>query len=256
MKRLFIVIIPVVLLLNCAQILRKRPLSTENITAYDICGRVEKNYLKLSTIKGRAHLSMEMPGMGFTVVSQITLKMPDSLSIKVKAGFGMGVGSIFVDGDRFTIYSAMQNLVYYGDVDSFDLKQFLQVNIKFQDLIGLISGTPLIERTAHSQLSIDKNKYLVTIKTENQIKKYWVAPKRFVVTDFCLYNNKHELIIKQEFRQFHKERGVVLPKIIRINRPQGKERVTLMYTDRKTNGKVKPGDFSLKIPNNTQRIDL
>lgn len=256
LKRIFLVVLPVLLLMNCAQLLRKRPLSTENISVYDVKGRVKQNYLKLFTIKGRAHLSMEMPGMGFTAASNIILKMPDSLSIKVRAGLGLGIGSIFIDGKQFTIYSVMENRVYYGDIESFNLNQFLQINIKFQELFGLISGIPLIEESDHSILSIDGNKYLVTIKTDSLIKKYWVDPRRFVVTDLHLYNKKNELVIKQEFRQFYKEKGVVLPKIIKINRLKGKERVTLMYTNRKTNEKLKPEDFSIKIPDNTHRIDL
>ena len=111
MKRLVIIIISGLLLFSCARILHKKPLTIENMTVQDIRSRVEQNYGKLATIKGSAHLSMEMPGMGFTAISNIVLKMPDSLFISIKAGFGMGVGSILVDKDRFIVYSSMENRV-------------------------------------------------------------------------------------------------------------------------------------------------
>lgn len=256
MKRSIVIIISIILLFNCAKILRKQPLSTAKITIQEIRSRIEQNHWKLSSIKGRAHLSIETPAMGFTAVSNIVLKAPDSLLINIKAGFGLGIGSIFIDKDRFTVYSSVENRVYYGDINSVDLNQFFQVNIKFNDLFGLISGIPLITETEHSSLSVDNNKYLITIKSEQQIKKYWIDPKKFVITDFHLYNNRGELFIKQEFRQFHKERGVILPKIIRVNHPIGNERVTLMYTDRKTNGNTRQKDFMIKIPDSTQKINL
>lgn len=256
MKRLLIPLLTVLLFSNCARILQKKPLSTEDITVQEIRNRVEQNFWKLSSIKGSAHLSVEMPGMGFTALSNIVLKMPDSLFMNVKAGFGMGVGSIFVDKNRFAVYSSMENKVYYGDINSFDLNQFFQVNVKFNELFALISGTPIIDETEHSSLSIDESKYLITIKTDQGIKKYWIDPKKFVVTNIHLYDDKEELIVKHEFQKFYKERGVYLPKIIRVNRPKGNERVTLMYTDRKTNSGIKPKDFSIKIPDNTQIINL
>ena len=256
LKRLFMLLISVLLLVNCSRVLHKKPLSTEDITVREIRRQVKQNYLKLTAIKGRAHLTMEMPGMGVNAVSNIALKMPDLLTIEVKAGFGMGIGSVSVIKDSFTVYSAMENRVYSGNINSFDLSQFFQVKLDFGELIGLISGVPLIEESKHAILSINDNKYLISIKNDQLIKMYWVDPKKNVVSDFHLYDNNKKLIVKQEFRQFHKERGVYLPKIIKVHRPQRKERVTLMYTNRKTNGKIETKDFSLNIPKNTKKINL
>lgn len=256
MKRLAVLIVAVFLFFNCAQFLQKKPLSTESITFQEIRNRIKQNYGKLQSIKGRAHLSVEMPGMGFTVVSQIALKTPDSLLFNVKAGFGMGVGAVFVARDSFTIFSSMENKVYTGDINSFDLSQFFQLHIQFQDLIGLISGIPIILESNDASLSVNENKYLITVKNNRGIKKYWVDPEKFVITDLYLYNAKNELIVEQEFRGFQKERGVILPKTIKVTRPQSSERITLHYSARKTNGKLNRDDFVFKIPENAQKVNL
>jgi outer membrane lipoprotein-sorting protein len=101
----------------------------------------------------------------------------------------------------------------------------------------------------------DDNKYLITLASDTFVRKYWVDPKKFVVTDFHLYNGD-SLFVKQEFRKFSKERGVMLPKIIRINNPGGHQRVTVFYTDRKTNSRLKSKDFYIKIPKQVKVINL
>jgi len=256
LKRVLFFFVAILLLFNCSQILRKKPLTTDRITIQEICNRIDQNFQKLETLKGRAHLSVEMPGMGFTAISHIALKTPDSLAINVKAGFGMGVGSIFVSKDQFMVYSSMENRVYLGNVESFDMSQFFQINVKFQDLIELISGILLIDDLQNTALSIDENKFLITNKTELGTAKYWIDPDKFVVTDFQYYNNEDEVIVKQEFRSFQKEKGVFLPKIIKINRPKTAERITLMYTSRQTNKKLAAEEFLIKMPENTQQINL
>jgi len=255
LKRVYLVLLLIVLVGNCSSVIRKKPLSIDRLSLHEIRSRVEQNYGKLKSIQGKAHLTVETPQMGFNAISYIAYQHPDSLNINVKAGFGMGVGSIFVDKDSFTVYSAFENKVYRGDIHRFQPRQFMQFDIDAENLIDLITGIPVIPNDNNSAINVDKNKYVITVQDEQFSKKFWIDPKKYVVTDFHLYQND-ELMIAQEFRQFSKEQGVFLPKVIRVSHPQGQERVTLFYTDRKTNKKIKQQEFLIKIPQNSKVINL
>ena len=256
MKRILLLFFIILLFSDCANIFQRKPLSLEDVTVQKIRSRVEENYWKLKSIKGRAHLSIESPEMGFTAFSNISLKLPDLLNVEVKAGLGFGVGSILVRDDQFVVYSSMENVVYYGDIQSFNLNKIGLADIQLDELMGLAAGLPLIPASGKSNLTIDDNKYVITLQSENIQKKYWIDPKKFVVTNFNIYKNDNQLFVQQEFSQFKKERGVYLPKVIKITRPEGRQRVTLFYTDRSTNKKINSDEFTIKIPDNAQKIKL
>lgn len=256
MKRFLLLFFIILLFTNCANVFQGKPLSLENVTVQKIRSRVEENYWKLKSIKGRAHLSIESPEMGFTAFSNISLKLPDLLNVEVKAGLGFGVGSILVRNNQFVVYSSMENVVYYGDVQSFNLNKIGLADIQLKELMGLAAGLPLIPAIGKSSLDIDDNKYVITLQSDSLLKRYWVDPKKFVVTNFKIYKDDNQIFVQQEFSQFKKERGVYLPKVIKITRPEKRQRVTLFYTDRSTNKNINSDEFTIKIPDNAQKIKL
>ena len=86
--------------------------------------------------------------------------------------------------------------------------------------------------------------------------KYWIDPKKFVVTEFQLFDEKNELQLKLEYKQFEKKNRVVLPKLIQLSQPKQKTRVTILYTSRTLNSNFDKKDFVLKIPEQAIRIQL
>ncbi len=197
-----------------------------------------------------------MPGTGFNAIGLISMQMPDLLKINIKAGFGMGIGSILLNGDSITAFSAIENKAFYGKSKSFNMSQIFQVNVHFIDLLKLVSGIPFFSDLDSAQLSVEDDQYIITIKTEDSMKKYWIDPRHYVVSDFHLYNKDEKLIMKQEFRQYSGKRGVFLPKIIRIYQPQNKQQITLIYEERTTNMKLTSSDFKMNIPETAEKIHL
>lgn len=241
---------------SCSRITQQKPFSGEQISIMEIRNRVQQNSWKLSSMKGQAHVTIETPQMGFTAVSDIILKQPDSLLVHVKAGFGMGVGTIFFHKNQFIVYSSMENRAYLGDINAFRLRQFFPIHFHVSDIIEVVTGIPVLKTSDSCSLVIDNGKYLVTTENESYKKECWIDPKKYVITDLRLYDTQTELIITQEFRQFQKEKGVYLPKLIRIRNEKVNSRFTLFYTDRKTNSKINTKDFILNIPEKTKRINL
>ena len=256
MRRLTILMIMLFSIAGCGRVLQKEPLSTENITISQIRERVKENYSRLNSIRTKARIIAEMPGLGFTAMSEAVLKMPDQLKVEIRAGFGMGVGSIRLEGQNFIVYSAMENRAYYGNIDSTDISRFFQINLGFRELLNLLSGSPYFSDNQNTKLTIDDNKYLIHINSEDRIKKYWIDPEKFVITDFQLYAGPDSLIFSQELRNYRKSRGIYLPKLIRVTHPQGHERLTVMFEERSINQKIDANEFYIKIPENAEKVKL
>jgi outer membrane lipoprotein-sorting protein len=257
LKRTVVLVVIFLLFVNCAQSFKqKKNYLDSSITVPEICRQIEQNYWKLKSFKGRAHLTIESPTMGATAISYITYKSPDSLLIRVISGFGTGVATLLIAHNSFLVHSVMENKVYYGQVDSLNLSQIIDIDVKVKDLIAIFSGSVLISETENAKLTFDNGFYLVTTKNNEYTYKYWIDPKRFVVVQSQLCDNNDETIASQLFLSFHKERGVLLPSINKLDYAKKNQRMTLRYTERQINKKLKRSDFFVKIPETAEKIKL
>ncbi len=252
----FFAIINLVLLAGCCRLLTRPPLNADAITIGEIRQRVEQNYAQLSSIKARAKICLEAPQMNLVANSKIYFKKPDSLMINLSAGFGLGVGSIFMDKHQFQLYSSMDNTVYSAKPDSFDLKQFFLINVKFDEIFQAFSGLQLIKFHDSESLSVNANQYLLLGTIQNSVLKYRIDPKKYVVTEFEQSDSTGKTVIKFQYDQFAKSSRVLLPKTIRISQPDQKARITIAISSLSVNEKIDPEEFRLKIPNNTVKISL
>ncbi|OQX95875.1 hypothetical protein B6I21_03190 [candidate division KSB1 bacterium 4572_119] len=251
-----LIILITTLATGCGKIFRKPTLSLDSITIGEIRHRVEQNYLKFKSVKTQAKLSLESPQMSFMASSTIKVKTPDSLIVKLSAGLGFGVGSIFIDKNQFLLYSAFENVVYHANPDSVDIRRFLLVDVKIEDIIQVFSGIHLIKPHERELLKIDEKKYLIIGTNGGYIMKYWVDPKMYVVTGYEMLERDGKTIIEFEYSQFMKSKGVFVPKMIRISQPDKKTRMTIMFSHFKVNADLDKKDFFIKIPDGVERIEL
>lgn len=255
----FLVIVNVFVLLftiGCAGLIQKKPLSLDKMTVTEIRHRIGQNDIKYNSMRASAEISVESPRINFAANSHILMKKPDSIFIKIKAPFGIGVGSLFIDQNQFLIYNSFENSVYTGNPQKIKLNHFFPVDLKIENIFQVFSGIHLIDNDEKDSLVIDRNKYLIIGTTGNLTKKYWIDPKKFVVTTFELLNQKNESLIKLEYKQFEKKNQVMLPKLVQVFQPGQNTRLTILYTDRKTNCRLSNKDFMMKIPDEAERIEL
>lgn len=241
---------------GCAGLIQRKPLTLDNITIEKIRYRVAQNNLKFKSMKANAEISVESPRVNFRANSNLVLKKPDSLFLKIKAPFGLGFGSVFVNKDYFLIYNSFENRAYTGDSQKLGRSNLLPINLELEKIIEAFSGIQLIDSNDNDSLAIDRNKYVIIESENDQKKKYWIDPKKFVVTEFQLLNDNHEPIILLEYRQFEKKNKVILPKLIQITQPARKTRLTILYTSRKPNCQLNESDFFIKIPDQAEKIEL
>ena len=241
---------------GCAGLMKKKPLTLENITIAKIRHRIEQNNLKYRSLKADARISVESPKVNFSAKSNINIKKPDSLLMTIKAPFGIGFGTVFIDQNQFLVYNSFDNTVYTGDPQRLKRTQLLPIDIKLENIFQAFSGIHLIDFFDQDSFAIDHNKYLVIGSKNNQTMKYWIDPKRFVVTEFQLWNKGKKPLVVIEYKQFEKKHQILLPKLIQITQPGQRTRLTILYTDREPNCLLSPKDFEIKIPEKARRIKI
>jgi outer membrane lipoprotein-sorting protein len=258
LKQIFSAVIITILIFitGCAGLIQKKPLTLDNLTIAEIRHRIEQNNLKYHSMKANAEISVESAKVNFSAKSNIKIKKPDSLLMTIKAPFGIGFGTVFIDQNQFLVYNSFDNTVYTGDPQKLKRTQFLPIDIKLENIFQAFSGIQLIDFFDRDSLAIDHNKYLVIGSKDNQTMKYWIDPKRFVVTEFQLWNKRKKPLVVIEYKQFEKKDQILLPKLIQITQPGQSTRLTILYTDREPNCLLSPKDFEIKIPEQAVKIEL
>jgi len=246
----------IIFIAGCAGLIKNKPLTLENITIAKIRHRIEQNNLKYHSLKADAQISVESPKVNFSAKSDIHIKKPDSLLMTIRAPFGMGFGTVFIDQNQFLVYNSFENTAYIGDPQKLKRAQFLPIDINLENILQAFSGIHLIDFFDRDSLAIDHNKYLVIGSKNNQTMKYWIDPKKFVVTEFQLWNGGNKPHVVIEYDQFVKNGKFILPKMIQITQPSQSTRLTILYTNREPNSQLSPTDFKIKIPEQAVKIQL
>jgi outer membrane lipoprotein-sorting protein len=253
---LIVAIISGLLISGCAGIFKSSPLSVDQTSIAEIRHRVEQNYLKFHALKAKAVLSLESPQMSFMANSTIHLKKPDSVKIKLTAGFGLNIGSVFLDNKQFLLYNSFENTLYSGCPDSINFREFLPVDIKIENFLQIFSGIQSLKSLEHEILSVDKKQFLVSGAYENGAMKFWIDPKNFVVTKYQLIDSDNNILIQFEYKTFLNQKNVRQPKTIRIFQPEKKTRLTLVFSNTDVNPRMNENDFIIKMPENVKKIQL
>lgn len=243
-----------VLASGCATTSTLRNLDLSTLTPTVVQERVARNFEKLATFEGRARVIIEMPGSGNQGFSEVFVRLPDSLFVKTEAILGIDIGALFIDQRYFGAYAPRDNILYYGETELLDLKDFLEIELSTEELYQALTGLTLMHVDSTTTVTLERDDLLLVTRTDSSEWRYWVDPKAFVVTRSELRNAAGRPVLVKEFRRFRRRRGVTLPQIIKMTRPLARERITVYYTKQKVNHKIKPERFRLKVAKNARRV--
>ncbi|MFQ5638736.1 MAG: hypothetical protein ACE5IR_12155 [bacterium] len=225
-----------------------------HLTPDDIRLRVLRNYQKLRSFEGKARLIIELPGSGNSGFSEIFINMPDSMLVKTEAVLGIDVGALFLNRRNFGAYAPRENILYYGELEILDLRDFLEIELTTAELFEALTGLNQVLVGPGSTLGYEKGLFLIKTPTTDGVWHYWVDPKKNVVTKSQLMDRAGEVLMKKEFDRLRRNKGFYMPQIIRLTRPKARERITVYYTRQKINERIQTKYFHLKVAKNARRV--
>ena len=249
---IFVIFCSASVFLNCATTSKIPNLS--NFTPEDLQLRAARNFNNLQSFEGKARVIIELPGKGYNGFSNIFMKLPDSVYVKTEAILGIDIGGLFLDQRFFAAYAPRDNILYYGEVESLDLRDFLEIEIDTDELFEVFTGLNQIVVNDTSKLIFAGGKFVITTQLNQQSLIYEVDPDKYIVTKSRLVNAEGKTILLKEYRRLRKTKGLVLPQIIKLTRPQARERITVYYTSQKVNKKIAAEKFKIKPAKNAKRV--
>jgi len=215
---------------------------------------VARNFNNLQSFEGKARVIIELPGKNYNGFSNVFMKLPDSIYVKTEAILGIDIGGLFLDKRFFAAYAPRDNILYYGESESLDLRDFLEVEIDTDELVEVFTGLNQIVINETSNLTFAGEKFVVTTQLDKQSLIYEVDPDKYIVTKSQLIDAEGKVILLKEYRRLRKTKGLVLPRIIKLTRPQARERITVYYTNQKINKKIGAEKFKIKLAKNTKKV--
>ncbi len=243
--------------LGCARTMRRPALSEEETRWEVVPDILRQNFERLKTLKGRGKLIIESPELSYSADSRIVFKGPDSLYLKIEAILGIDIGWLFSDRQSFTVYMPFTNSFYTGSIDSFRFGGLLSFDdMTYDRLIQAVIGLELIPPVNGGRLSRSGKSLLLSGTVENFRLKYWIDPRKGVVTKAEMRDKEGQLILSGEFQRFIRSANVYLPRSIRLQRPAQKQSITVFYEDLQVNKQVTNKDFKTRIPDNAVKMVL
>jgi len=195
-----------------------------------------------------------LPGQGYNGFAQVLVKPPDSIYVKTEAILGIDIGVMFLSEKYFAVYAPRENTLYYGEAESLDLRDFLQIEIEREQLVEIFTGLTQLQSDSTTTLSEENGKFLLTGRLAEGLMKIWIDPGKNVVVQSEVTDGSGVVILKKEFQRFKRKDGIYLPQIIKITRPIARERLTLLYTRQKVNKEIEPGKFKLRTSKNAKKV--
>ncbi len=212
---------------------------------------VERNSVKLKTLKGMANLTVESHQGSYNGRAQIALQQPDSLRIQINAAFGIHAATLLAAGKALQIYLPRDQILYKSTLQSKLIKQYLGMPLSFDDLKELVTGLPDPFRVLGQEAQLDsvsgKDFYFQIVRKDKCFRMRIDAGKK-VAREYRIENRTTGETYLFKFSRFVDRNGIQMPLFIQLVRLPEHERISIFYEDAWVNIHLQAKEFALKVP--------
>jgi len=230
----------------------------------EILKEYSANYKKINTFRAEGRLSIQSAEFNESGTIHVSVKMPDSLRIRVEGPMGVDVVNFFLDSKKYLLYLNRDQVVYEGLSDTLNINRLLEdligitienSKVDFQDiqneLIGMFTGVAFIDN-----LDLEPINFTDSTKTANLFKMYDLSGDimyEFPITNELLQNvhifdDKNINRIKKSFSRYSKNNDVFIPKRIKYEFIEEKSRISITYFKVQVNRSIRSEEFHVDIP--------
>jgi len=221
----------------------------------DIKEKVNANSEKLVSLDAYGEISIDSPEMSNTGSITVSIFKPDSIYTKLEGPFGIDVADLLITRNNFIYYNVMDNRVIQGQSTPNNLKNIMNVNVNFDEIINAFSGKFIFKDENYDDIKITRTEesFIINNKSGNETKKFWVNSKYYYVSKIGTYDDKGNIKIEIIYENFYEKDGIYFPKKITINRPSEKQNIWLTYNSEEFNNNKLT--YKLKIPKSAKKIE-
>lgn len=246
MKRFIIFLVTVVLFTGCKSLDK------------DEAPKFIENFVKQNTgdnIFIRARIKPDFPDMNQSFTANININSLDSVSVQVFGPFGISIGRLYADNEKFIFFNTFENSLYKGTPNAENLKRVSGLDMNFNDLIKIL-------RLA---VPADLSKFRLDDSYKNDGKLLFSNISE--IPEFILYSTVSGNIVQYQRKDYaNKEKMTVLyekyqdfdigkkPSKAIINLPESKGKITIEINEYKLD--ESGGNLSFSYPENIKVVNL
>jgi len=218
--------------------------------------RLHRHAERLKTFIGEGRVTVVTTEGGFRGGLGLTSQLPDSLYMKVEGPLGVDVMLGQIGGGLFTFYYPRDQLAYTGSIQAMHESSLLPLDFGVSEIARGALGLFLQQDLTISgtvTLSDDLKQYVLT-REDGQI--FWVDPDGPVVTRWERRDDEEELLWTWEGSRHITQRGIRLPRMVRVTQYQPTQQVTLFFEKIRVNRSLDQGWSNFTLPEGVEPIEL
>lgn len=226
-----------------------------DITFEDLKVLVNRNSGKLVSLDADGEISIDSPTLSNSGSITVSIFKPDSVYTKLEGPFGIDVADLLITRENFVYYNVQENRVIRGPTTPQNLGVIMRIKVSFDELVNAFSGKFTFNDDSYNDAVISKEdgNYVVSLKSGDEKKKYWIDSRNYYVTKIGTYDAQNNPKIEIMYANFYEKDGIHFPKNITINRPKEKQNIWLNYSKEEFNNSKL--NYRLKIPKSAKQIN-
>jgi len=242
-------------LLSCAPRPAAVELDTSRTSPPELLERVKAEGERVRTLSGSGSLSFESPEVSGSAFFRVALRKPDSLLLRLRGYFGIDLGFLFLERDRFLIYNSLENSLIEGSPASSSVRALLPTDLTPRELLDAFTGRyPLdLSRGRVVRYDVEEGQFVLSVEEGNEVCDLRVDPVSLLVTQYRRTDRGGRVLVDIEADALTDDDGVYVPRRINLAFPASGRQISLSYSAISIND-PEPS-FSFTLPPGVQRTE-
>lgn len=217
--------------------------------------KINEQSSKLTSFDCEGDINIDSPELNSSGSLIISVFKPDSIYSKLEGPFGISIAGILITRNNFIYYNIRENTVFKGPSTPANFGIILRIKLDFDDLLCGYTCSFYFNDTSssNSEITKDKDSYLLKIIGDKQTKYYWVNPTYFYVEKYEIRDNSGITKLQIDYNDFEYVNNIFSPNNVYISNPVDKQNLWISYGKKSFNkNKLK---FKLKIPKSAKIVN-
>lgn len=235
-----------------------KPLQLERTIAPDrLIKRLEANRRKIKNFTGNGTISIKTAELDTKSSFQVEAKKPDSVKVSFFGPFGIDLAYALITQQDFQFYDVINNTVYKGKQRPGVMKEIMKVDISFDDLLDLSTGSVnLTDKLREEPNSFEASGNLLRLiyidSLSQKTNSYIIQNDKLEIRQFLQNSLKGRNLTDTKFSNFNRIDDIPFPMEIIFNDFMNNQKIRIEYKKFEIN--KESGSLRIEIPSDAKII--
>jgi hypothetical protein len=228
---------------------------TDSLTTEKLKYIINLKANKIKTFEAEGEIEFETPETGNSGSILIAINRPDTIYAKLRGPFGITVAIMSINRNNFTYYNVQEAYVIKGSSTSKNISYIMRIELDFNTLMNLASGTHIFienDKTADYFYKLKSEYYYNSYDSITRQTTKMVIDSNFNIQSISKYDPEGGKLIQIEYSDYKYLSGIYFPFNMYFSRINEREQLWLKYNEIITeSGYIK---YKIKIPQSVKTI--